>query len=134
VSGMICSANLYQSISREYHTLGGHCCRPSNQLDAPMTAPGAPSSASTKSGSTDNMSGSTSNHSRADCENNIYGNADAVPHNHSYDISFKDSSISCILFVFSSSYLCIYIATDLQMVNLDRVHAVRERYWAFVSK
>jgi hypothetical protein len=48
-------------------------------------------------------------------KNNIFfGNAAGAPGNHSY----------CIQFVFASMYLCIYIATHLQMVYLDWLQAV----------
>jgi hypothetical protein len=58
VSERMWSVNLDASISGEYQTLGGHCCRPSELLGAPTTSLGAP-------GSAGDMSGSTSNHSRA---------------------------------------------------------------------
>ena len=44
--------------------------------------------------------------------------------NHSYYLSFNDFQNLCIQFVFSSMYLCIYIATYLQMVYLDCQHAM----------
>ena len=50
-------------------------------------------------------------------KNNIFfGNAAGAPGNHSY----------CIQFVFSSMYLCIYIATHLHTVYLNWVQAVLE--------
>jgi len=50
-------------------------------------------------------------------KNNIFfGNAAGVPGNHSY----------CIEFVFSSIYLCTYIATHLHTVYLDWLQAVLE--------
>jgi len=64
------SVNLDASISGEYQTLGGHSCRPSEYLGAPVTSLGAPTTnlgAPTTSlgapGSAGDMSGSTSNHS-----------------------------------------------------------------------
>jgi len=44
--------------------------------------------------------------------------------NHSYYLSFNDFQYLCIQFVFSSMYLCIYIATYLHTVYLDWQHAV----------
>jgi len=44
--------------------------------------------------------------------------------NHSYYLSFNNFQNLCIQFVFSSMYLCIYIATYLHMVYLDWQHAV----------
>jgi len=44
--------------------------------------------------------------------------------NHSYYLSFNDFQNLCIQFVFSSMYLCIYIATYLHTVYLDWQHAV----------
>jgi len=64
VSERMWSVNLDTSNSGEYQTLGGHSCRPSEELGAPMTSLGAPGSAGNKPVSTGDMSGSTSNHSR----------------------------------------------------------------------
>jgi len=44
--------------------------------------------------------------------------------NHSYYLSFNDFQNLCIQCVFSSMYLCIYIATYLHTVYLDWQHAV----------
>ena len=44
--------------------------------------------------------------------------------NHSYYLSFNNFQNLCIQFVFSSMYLCIYIATYLDTVYLDWQHAV----------
>jgi len=44
--------------------------------------------------------------------------------NHSYYLSFNDFQNLCIQFVFSSMYLCIYIATYLHTVYLDWQHVV----------
>jgi len=44
--------------------------------------------------------------------------------NHSYYFSFNNFQNLCIQFVFSSMYLCIYIATYLHTVYLDWPHAV----------
>jgi len=44
--------------------------------------------------------------------------------NHSYYLSFNNFQNLCIQFVFSSLYLCIYIATYLHTVYLDWQHAV----------
>ena len=70
VSERMWSVNLDASISAEYQTLGGHSCRPWEQLAAPMTSLGAvttslgtPGSASDKRGSAGNLTGRTSNHS-----------------------------------------------------------------------
>jgi len=41
----------------------------------------------------------------------FFGNAAGAPGNHSYNLSFNDFQNLCIQFVFSSMYLCIYIAT-----------------------
>ena len=41
-------------------------------------------------------------------KNIIFGNAPSAPQNHSYYLSFNDIFNSCIQFVFSSMYLCIY--------------------------
>jgi len=57
---------------------------------------------------------------------NIFGNAAGAPGNHSYYLSFNNFQNLCIQFVFSSMYLCIYIATYLHMVYLDWQHAVIE--------
>ena len=65
VSERMWSVNLNASISGEYQTLGGHSCRPSEQLGAPMTNLGAPVSAGNTPGTAGDKSGSTSNHSRA---------------------------------------------------------------------
>jgi len=65
VSERMWSVNLNASISGEYQTLGGHSCRPSEYLGAPMTNRGAPVSAGNTPGTAGDKSGSTSNHSRA---------------------------------------------------------------------
>jgi len=44
--------------------------------------------------------------------------------NHSYYLLFNDFQNLCIQFVFSSMYLCIYIATYLHTVYLDWQQAV----------
>jgi len=44
--------------------------------------------------------------------------------NHSYYLSLNHFQNVCIQFVFSSMYLCIYIATYLQTVYLDWQHTV----------
>jgi len=44
--------------------------------------------------------------------------------NCSYYLWFNDFQYICIQFVFSSMYLCIYIATYLRTVYLDWQHAV----------
>ena len=49
----------------------------------------------------------------------FFGSTTGVPGNHSYYLSFNGFSNSCIQFVFSYMYLCIYIATHLHMVCLD---------------
>ena len=56
----------------------------------------------------------------------FFGNAAGAPGNHSYYLSFNDFQNLCIQFVFSSMYLCIYIATYLHTVYLDWQHAVIE--------
>ena len=48
---------------------------------------------------------------------------------HSYYLSFNDFQHLCIQFVFSSMYLCIYIATYLHTVYLDWQHAVIVSNW-----
>ena len=45
----------------------------------------------------------------------FFGNAAVVRGNHSYNLSFNDFQNLCIQFVFSSMYLCIYIATYLHL-------------------
>jgi len=45
----------------------------------------------------------------------FFGNAAGAPGNHSYNLSFNDFQNLCIQFVFSSMYLCIYIATYLHL-------------------
>jgi len=59
-------------------------------------------------------------------KNIFFGNAAGAPENHSYNLSFNDFQNLCIQFVFSSMYLCIYIATYLHTVYLDWQHAVIE--------
>jgi hypothetical protein len=56
----------------------------------------------------------------------FFGNVAGAPGNHSYYLSSNDCQNLCILFVFSSMYLCINIATYLHRVYLDRQHAVSE--------
>jgi len=53
----------------------------------------------------------------------IFGNAAGAPGHHSYYLSFNAFQNLCIQFVFSSIYLCIYIATYLHTVYLDWQHA-----------
>jgi len=57
-------------------------------------------------------------------KNIFFGNAAGEPGNHSYYVSFNDFQNLCIQFVFSSMYLCINRATNLQTVYLDWQHAV----------
>jgi len=45
----------------------------------------------------------------------FFGNAAVAPGNHSYNLLFNDFQNLCIQFVFSSRYLCIYIATYLHL-------------------
>jgi len=45
----------------------------------------------------------------------FFGNAAGAPGNHSYNLSFNNFQNICIQFVFSSMYLCIYIATYLHL-------------------
>ena len=79
-------------------------------LGAPATCQGAPRITVEQSG-----------------KNNIFfGNAAGAPGNHSYYLSFNDLYNSCIQFVFSSIYLCIYITTHLHTVYLDWLQAVLE--------
>jgi len=66
VSERMWSVNLDASIAGEYEIFGGHSCRPSDWLGAPVTclgepttSLGAPGSAGNKSGSADNKPGST---------------------------------------------------------------------------
>jgi hypothetical protein len=60
-------------------------------------------------------------------KHNIFGNAAGVTGNHSYYLSFNDIYNSHIQFVFSSMYLCIYIATHLPRVKyLNWLQAVLE--------
>jgi len=54
----------------------------------------------------------------------FFGNAAGAPGNHSYYLLFNNFQNLCIQFVFSSMYLCIYIATYLHTVYLDWQHAV----------
>jgi len=70
VSERMWSVNLDASISREYQTLKGHSCRPSEYLGAPTTSLAVPTiileasgSAGDKPWSAVDMSRSTSNHS-----------------------------------------------------------------------
>jgi hypothetical protein len=56
----------------------------------------------------------------------FFGNVAGAPGNHSYYLSSNDCQNLCILFVFSSMYLCIDIATYLHTVYLDRQHVVIE--------
>ena len=56
--------------------------------------------------------------------NTFFGNAAGAPGNQSYYLSFNDIQNLCIQFVFSSMYLCIYIATYLNTVYQDWQHAV----------
>jgi len=78
---------------------------PTNTLGAPTTSLGARQITVVQSGN-----------------DIIFRNAAVVPENHSYFLSFKDFLNSCIQFVFSSMYLCIYIHT----VSLDWLLAVVE--------
>jgi len=59
-------------------------------------------------------------------KNIFFGNAAGAPGNHSYYLLFNDFQTLCIQFVFSSMYLCIYIATYLHTEYLDLQHAVIE--------
>ena len=73
---------------------------PATKLGAPATCLGAPPITVEQSG-----------------KNNIFfGNAAGAPGNHNH----------CVQFVFSSMYLCIYIATHLHTVYLDWLQAVVE--------
>jgi len=54
----------------------------------------------------------------------FFRNAAGAPGNHSYYLSFNDFQNLCIQFLFSSRYLCIYIATYRHTVHLDWQHAV----------
>ena len=54
----------------------------------------------------------------------FFGNAAGAPGNHSYYLLFNDFQNLCFQIVFSSMYLCIYIATYLHTVYLDWQHAV----------
>jgi len=56
----------------------------------------------------------------------FFGNAAGASGNHSYYWSFNNISNSCIQFVFSSMYQCIYIATHLHTIYLDWLQAVLE--------
>jgi len=76
-----------------------HLGAPATNLGAPATCLGAPRITVEQSG-----------------KNIFFGNAAGAPGNHSY----------CIQFVFSSMYLCIYIATHLHTVYLDWLQAVLE--------
>jgi len=97
VSERMWIVNFDASISGEYQTLRGHSCRPSESLGAPTTSLGAPRITVEQSG-----------------KNNVFfGNAAGAPGNHSYYQSFNDFQNSCIQFVLSSMYLCIYMATHL---------------------
>jgi len=58
--------------------------------------------------------------------NLFFGNTVGAPGNHSYYLSFNDFWNSCILFVLSSVYLFIYVATHLRTVYLDWLKAVLE--------
>jgi len=79
-----------------------HLGAPTTNLGAPATWLGAPRITVEQSG-----------------KNNIFfGNAAGAPGNHSY----------CIQFVFSSMYLCIYIATHLHTVYLNWLQAVLEQF------
>jgi len=57
-------------------------------------------------------------------KNIFFRNPAGAPGNHSYSSLFKDYQNLCFQFIFSSMYLCIYIATDLYTVYLDWLHAV----------
>jgi hypothetical protein len=81
---------------------------PTTSLDAPATSLGSPRITVEQSG-----------------RNNIFfGNTAGAPGNHSYYLSFNDFYNSCIQFVFSSMYLCIYIATHLDKGYLDWLQVV----------
>jgi hypothetical protein len=58
--------------------------------------------------------------------NIFFGNTAGGPENHSYYLLFKDCYNSCIQFIFSSIYLCIYIATHLDRIYLDWLQKVLE--------
>ena len=57
-------------------------------------------------------------------KNIFFENAAGAPGNHSYYLLFNDVKNSYIQFVFSSMYLCVYVATHLHTVYLDWLHAV----------
>jgi len=57
-------------------------------------------------------------------KNIFFGNPAGAPGNHSYYLLFNDFQNLCIQIVFSSMYLCIYIATNLHTIYLDWQHAV----------
>ena len=60
-------------------------------------------------------------------KNNIFlVNAAGAPRNHSYYFSLHDFHKSCIQFVLSSIYLCIYGAIHQHMVYLDWLQVVVE--------
>jgi len=63
----------------------------------------------------------------------FFGNAAGAPGNHSYYLSFNNFQNLCIQFVFSSMYLCIYIATYLHTVYLDWQHAVIVLHYPCIS-
>ena len=68
------SVNLDASMSGEYQTLGGHSCRPSELLGAPVTNLGAPATSLGAPRITVEQSG----------KNFFFGNVAGAPGNHSY--------------------------------------------------
>jgi len=99
-----------QSIWKRWRQAWEHPRAPVTNLGAPVISLGAPRITLVQSG-----------------KNNVmFGNAAGAPGNHSHYLSFNDFENSCIQFVFSSMYLCIYIATNLHTVYLDCLQAVLE--------
>jgi len=82
-------------------------------MGAPTTSLGAPGSAGDKPGSAGDISGST-----WECQRQM-----VERWRHDWD---HHESQSCIQFLFSSMYLCIYTATHLLTVYLDWLQAVHE--------
>jgi len=91
-----------------------HQGAPATNLGAPATDLGAPGTSLEAFQTIVEHSG----------KNIFSGNAAGAPRNQSYYLLFNDFLNSCILFVFSSMYLCIYIATHLNSVYLDRMQPV----------
>jgi len=116
VSERMWGVNLDASISGEYQTIEGHSCRPSEHLGKPATNQGAPATCLGVSRMTVVQSGKII----------IFGKAACAPGKYSYSLSLNDCKNTSIKFVFSSMYLCIYIATHLHTVYLDWLQTVLE--------